>query len=555
MKILIAGPPKSGTTGLFYRIRRALGSTPVREMFEPGSYKPRPGDGGQVVLAKILIGGPYQIDEASFEPFEKRIGLVRDPRDWVVSSLLYGIFHGNLSDDAKAAGEVIAFLRRKEADPSSVGVLEMIDLFRRLWSPAAAVVPGETEESFQFIPLKGTIAGHYQGHMRRLPEFFRRHPEYFVLKYEDFVSGALDGLQNYLGFSLEDPADVDPHVQRVVRTKGAGDWRNWFLERDVEFFRPLFTGFMEEFGYPPDWSLPDSRVIAAEHASAYVCNLLAERRAITLVHNPARASKFISRARAALKALQSRLLPGAQSDVAELELEIGELQIAVNCLAHQLRRAEHLSLELTTARARITELRDKLDTAKSRLEETKAILRQFRDQRQSILRFVSWRITTPLRSGTRWTAAGTVHIRDRKAPESMRLTIFRRLAWIFAAFVIIGTIAAISHSHRGHMMEQTRISSSRAQLGGITIALWQYRNVFGQYPSGGNAEIAKALLGANPKGMVFIESPLIKATSHGELLDPWGTPLYIRASSQDFEIISAGPSRVFGDSDDEGIRY
>ena len=44
-----------------------------------------------------------------------------------------------------------------------------------------------------------------------LSDFFHRHPDYFILKYEDFVAGRLEGLEKYLGFPLEGEANVDPH--------------------------------------------------------------------------------------------------------------------------------------------------------------------------------------------------------------------------------------------------------------------------------------------------------------------------------------------------------
>ena len=85
MKILIAGAPKTGTTALFYRIKNSLDGG-VREMFEPRGYVAEPGDGACHVLAKVLLDPLIDLDMESFSSFEKKIGIVRDPRDRLISA-------------------------------------------------------------------------------------------------------------------------------------------------------------------------------------------------------------------------------------------------------------------------------------------------------------------------------------------------------------------------------------------------------------------------------------------------------------------------------------
>jgi hypothetical protein len=74
----------------------------------------------------------------------------------------------------------------------------------------------------------------------------------------------------------------------------------------------------------------------------------------------------------------------------------------------------------------------------------------------------------------------------------------------------------------------------------------QYNVMFGENPVGTNEEITKALQGDNPKQ---IETNRISA--HGELVDPWGTPLFFhQLSAKDMEIRSAGPDKIMWTSDD-----
>ena len=238
-----------------------------------------------------------------------------------------------------------------------------------------------------------------------LTDFFHQNPGYFLLKYEDFVSERLEKLEQYLGFPLERKTKVDPQYHRVARTKRAGDWSNWFLAEDVEFFRPIFQGFMEEFGYEDDWSLNPERAISAEHASGYVRNLIAERRALKLMRDPAKAKELLERAREALKKVQSRYFSDTAATGEELEAEVVNLQVAVNFLAHQLAETERLNRELETAQG-------KAESVKARLEERKIKMQHLRLECQSMQKSFSWRVTRPLRS----LARRFVHV-PQQAPD------------------------------------------------------------------------------------------------------------------------------------------
>ncbi len=81
--------------------------------------------------------------------------------------------------------------------------------------------------------------------------------------------------------------------------------------------------------------------------------------------------------------------------------------------------------------------------------------------------------------------------------------------------------------------------------------LREYLRRYDQFPTGTNAEITRALTGANPDKVVFVvhaESPMNDA---GELVDAWGTPFFFhQISGKQMEIMSAGPDREMWDADD-----
>jgi hypothetical protein len=80
-------------------------------------------------------------------------------------------------------------------------------------------------------------------------------------------------------------------------------------------------------------------------------------------------------------------------------------------------------------------------------------------------------------------------------------------------------------------------------------ALQKYKERVGTYPVGGNAEIAKALNGANSKNVIVLMGKnKAQLNDKGEFVDPWGTPLRIYFSDTGILIRSAGQNRRFDDS-------
>lgn len=82
----------------------------------------------------------------------------------------------------------------------------------------------------------------------------------------------------------------------------------------------------------------------------------------------------------------------------------------------------------------------------------------------------------------------------------------------------------------------------------LFIGLQKYKERVGSYPTGGNAEIAKALQGANSKNVIILVGRKTELNEKGEYVDPWGTPLRIYFAQEGVLIRSAGPNRRFDDS-------
>jgi hypothetical protein len=82
----------------------------------------------------------------------------------------------------------------------------------------------------------------------------------------------------------------------------------------------------------------------------------------------------------------------------------------------------------------------------------------------------------------------------------------------------------------------------------LILGLQQYREFVGTYPTGNNVTIAKALLGRTEKKVLILAVRKSDMNDKGEILDPWGTPLRFYFSDNEVMIRSAGPNKVWEDS-------
>lgn len=82
---------------------------------------------------------------------------------------------------------------------------------------------------------------------------------------------------------------------------------------------------------------------------------------------------------------------------------------------------------------------------------------------------------------------------------------------------------------------------------GLEAALREYRRETGRFPEGGAGEIISALRGRNETEKKYIDLAPEAVNGHGEMLDPWGTPLRItfEPGSDVARIHSAGPNLIF----------
>lgn len=257
-RILVTGNPKTGTTALYHSIRYAL---PENKLcyFEPENRNIELVDAPD----KYLLVKSFVPVSSRYDDFDKKILIVRDPRDHLISSMLYSPYNIALTglrekpDETEALlGEILRLLRKKEADPGSVAVTEIMALM------------GMGRNGRQFD---------------QIIHYYLERPDLFVFRYEDYVDGHFDPINEYLGLKL-DVAEKVPET-RVVRSKSYGNWKDWMLPGDIEKYRENFKEYMVLFGYADDWQLSGSPVIDPALSSGYVEKLISDAKTTILKMN------------------------------------------------------------------------------------------------------------------------------------------------------------------------------------------------------------------------------------------------------------------------------
>jgi hypothetical protein len=253
MKILISGEAKTGTTALYCAIRDKMS---IVSHFEPEIKYIKDVLADENSITKSLVGTAEANDLYSaghFSEFDKRVFLVRDPRDTIISLLLYiGSFHRVFIEPDKIRSAV-KLLQQKESDNSIS--------FLKIWTHIF-----RDRQKLSFFLSRNLMI-----------EATSKY-DHYLLKYESFVDGDVQGLCDYLEIdSLNSNVDVG-EFSRVTRTKSYGDWKNWFTEEDIEFFRPLFEPYLNHFNYKDDWQVNEKPFIDSKFCSQYFIDRVDERR-------------------------------------------------------------------------------------------------------------------------------------------------------------------------------------------------------------------------------------------------------------------------------------
>ncbi len=264
--ILVVGPAKTGTTIISKTIQHSLtnagyhlepknvlffenkelasSASPqvVKIIFEHWNNKPR--------MRNAIIHNEAQLK------FNKVIAIQRDPRDELISRLLYIALPYTISKgyDEKFIKAWTQLWKIKESNPAAMSIKSLIAAYNRL-----------TQSNFMAY-LKGAqeYHGFLNAHQRRI----------YTFSYEDFIQGNNQGLEDHLGFKLTQERSVDD-LGRTVRSCASNNWKKYFSPEDIEYFKGELGVILADMGYT-DWSLTPVKSLNPEHCSQYISRLVQE---------------------------------------------------------------------------------------------------------------------------------------------------------------------------------------------------------------------------------------------------------------------------------------
>ena len=265
MKIFILGRGKSGTTALLFKVAAGLPDCRAFSGGHPGKYA---GDFKNAVYKHTYSerkGKTFDVyrQHVSDEQYDRMVWVARDPRDVAVSRMLFR-WHKGPKGNWKQYRQHLEMVQQKERDPQSIPFHVLCRYIGHDHWPLTTDEVAEDErlrhdQMSAFVESLGA--------------------SWFLFKYEDMIRGNFSDLSNYLGFSVQNDAEVPVSTgkAKVARKKAFGDWRNWFTPEDEEIFKPAYRSYMQAVGYDlDDWALASQPKIEPRFSSLYMKRLVRE---------------------------------------------------------------------------------------------------------------------------------------------------------------------------------------------------------------------------------------------------------------------------------------
>lgn len=259
MKLVILGQPRTGTTALFTRVVRAFPED-TRTLFEPQTYDSQPEDAMRDVIVKMLVGnlpGDAAPDYASCHNFDHTVVLVRDPRDRLISGLLFLLHwssatHPPVYNDRAQCPWYLQWLKAKESQPGHLPVSQLFHAVMGRYSEENARSWLDTQQQY-FLTMTTQV------------------PSVLLVRYEAMIGmhGDVSALETMLQKRLPLVPVYDTY-RSIYRAGTSGFWRHWFVPSDVTYFRPLMQPYLLQYGYDTSWELASPQRIDPWTSSKYV---------------------------------------------------------------------------------------------------------------------------------------------------------------------------------------------------------------------------------------------------------------------------------------------
>ncbi len=249
--VLVLSLPKSGSSMVFQSLCEAFPDHPTN-MERLADVQASQIMRGMVCKQVFQRAAEVRRQRDKIVWFDRIVTLVRDPRDRLVSAMLYAAYDAVCTPSNPLVTMLPALVARKERMPSAVSCFEI-----------CRTLGGNRQGS----PEMGSDA-EYAGILAETKSLNR---PLLSLKYEQLLTDeGWERLTGLIGYPVPPPRRVTPVTQRVRRSARSGDWRHWFTPEDVEVFRPLFADMINRLGYDPDWTLASPQQLDPQYGSEFV---------------------------------------------------------------------------------------------------------------------------------------------------------------------------------------------------------------------------------------------------------------------------------------------
>lgn len=274
-KVLLIGKAKTGTTVVSKTIQNSLSNCDYElEPKSAGFFTQDRVSYADNLMVKVIFehfNSTPNVRQAILSnelplKFNKKILLIRDPRDELISRLCYMVrpLHMQGRMTPEKLQQWLHCIHKKEQSPSQVSFLSLVNDMDSIFQ-TSKFVEGFLEFCNQYT------------HFIKLSS-----KDVFSLKYEDFIDGNFDKLEQYLGFKLSrelintsenQPSNQDELIQRTKRSSSYGGWKEFLTEDDVVYLKPLLSDMLDDLGYT-DWQLNASNSLDPINYSTYIDKLV-----------------------------------------------------------------------------------------------------------------------------------------------------------------------------------------------------------------------------------------------------------------------------------------
>lgn len=263
MQVLVIGKAKTGTSVLSKTIQANLpNGTLIQEPKSIANIVDHKNYGSENCVTKIIYehwkknadNRRELLRNQSEVKFDKVVCIIRDPRDEFVSRLFYYAkpYFDRNGFDQNILDKWLKAIIKKEENPQTVTVIQLIHEMNSLFNI------------------------NFFNNMKVLNTFFLflKNNQKFVttIRYEDFIDGKLEGLENALGFKLNQKVRDDEKVIKLTkRSAQYGNWRSFLTPTDVQLLKSKFKP--NSFYKYDEWDLSPKEKLNPDHFSKYVAGI------------------------------------------------------------------------------------------------------------------------------------------------------------------------------------------------------------------------------------------------------------------------------------------